>query len=256
MMNDEYSEARRIAEKIAASFDLPRFYREKIAECTLSRERFEQDRTVQACLAILKGRAASYGHGLSHARKVALDAGAIILVEESLARTTLNFPRLVFLAHVAGVLHDIERSKPNHAHLGAVEAGKILQQFDLSVTEINAVTDAIRNHEAFQPCEALEDDSTQLLSDALYDADKFRWGPDNFTEMILDILKTRHVPIAKLLDRFLPGLTGIEKISTTFRSQTGKEYGPDFIDRGIRIGKLLYEELSQKTTTTSEGYSR
>jgi hypothetical protein len=40
---------------------------------------------------------------------------------------------------------------------------------------------AIRNHEAFRKILESEDKSARLVSDSLYDADKFRWGPDNFT---------------------------------------------------------------------------
>ena len=61
--------------------------------------------------------------------------------------------------------------------------------------------------------------------------------------MIWDILATRQVPLAKLMERFLSGLKGIEKIRDTFRTATGKTYGPDFIDRGIQIGIKLYKQL-------------
>jgi len=241
MTVDEYQEARGIAQTIADSLDLPLFYREKKEECALSRRMFEKEPLVEACVAMLKTRKASYGHGLSHACKVAVDAGAIIIVEGFDGAPGLT--RLVFLAHIAGVLHDIARSNPDHAHVGAQEAGIILDGFNLPAAEIEAITGAIENHEAFQPCKPLNSRSSQLLSDALYDADKFRWGPDNFTEMIWDILAPRRVPVATLIERFLPGLKGIEKIRGTFRTETGKKYGPDFIDRGITIGLELYKRL-------------
>jgi hypothetical protein len=91
----------------------------------------------------------------------------------------------------------------------------------------------------------LDDPDWQLLSDALYDADKFRWGPDNFSEMLWDMVARRNVPLSAVLGRFLKGMEGIEKIRETFRSETGRRYGPDFIDRGMEIGMRLYEELTR-----------
>ena len=54
---------------------------------------------------------------------------------------------------------------------------------------------AIGNREAFQPCSNLADPVAQLLSNVLHDADKFRWGPDNFTEMIWDISGALNISI-------------------------------------------------------------
>ncbi len=149
---------------------------------------------VTACVEIITARANFSGHGLSHARKVAIDAGAIILIEGRPAAETDNIDRAVLLAHIAGILHDIKRSGKNHARRGAEEAKEILKGFDLTDKEQKSVVDAIGNHEAFQPCTPLATPDVQLLSDALYDADKFRWGPDNFTEMIWDISNTLNIP--------------------------------------------------------------
>jgi hypothetical protein len=35
-------------------------------------------------------------------------------------------------------------------------------------------------------------------------------------------------------------MAGLEKIKTTFRSQTGKKFGPQFIDLGLAIGRKLH----------------
>ncbi len=152
--------------------------------------------------------------------------------------------RLVALAHVAGVLHDIKREEKDHARKGAEEAERILRDFDLSEAERFAIASAIENHEAFRPVPPLDDPAWQLLSDALYDADKFRWGPDNFSEMLWDMVSRRDVPLSKVLGRFLKGMEGVERIRETFRSETGRHYGPDFIDRGMEIGRRLYAELT------------
>jgi hypothetical protein len=247
MVSDyNYEEARNVCEKIAASFDVPRFYREKAREVEQSRRFYEHHHHVQACVAILQENE-SYGHGLSHARKVAIDSGAIILIEGTNGATESFLHRRVLLAHLAGVLHDIKRSSPNHAREGAQEAYSILRSFDLEETERKAISQAIENHEAFQPHQPLDTIVNQLLSDALYDADKFRWGPDNFTEMIWDIIIPRQVPLSTVLARFTHGLKAMERIRETFRTATGREYGPDFIDLGLGIGKQLYVELNSET---------
>jgi hypothetical protein len=144
----------------------------------------------------------------------------------------------------AGAIVLVEREK-DHARKGADESGRILREFDLSEGERSAIVDAIGNHEAFRPVHPLDNPDWQLLSDALYDADKFRWGPDNFSEMLWDMVTRRNVPLSAVLGRFLGGLDGVGRIRETFRSETGRRYGPDFIDRGMEIGRRLYAELTQ-----------
>jgi len=184
------------------------------------------------------------GHGLGHATKVAVDAGAIIFIERGATDTVGKTRRLVALAHVAGVLHDIRREEREHARTGAEEVRRLLHDYDLRQSEQEAIAGAIANHEAFRPSQPMADADGQLLSDALYDADKFRWGPDNFSDMLWDMLSRRDVPLSAMLGRFLKGLEGIGRIRDTFRSGTGRRYGPDFIDRGMEIGRRLYAELT------------
>ncbi len=94
------------------------------------------------------------------------------------------------------------------------------------------------------PADASAGRTAQLLSDALYDADKFRWGPDNFTETLWAMIAHRGIPLQALLPRLLPGIEGIGKIRDSFRTPTGREYGPDFIDRGLTIGRRLHAALT------------
>ena len=53
------------------------------------------------------------------------------------------------------------------------------------------------------------------------------------------------IPMTALLGHFETSLEGIVRIKDTFRTPTGKEYGPDFIARGLLIGEKLYEELAE-----------
>jgi HD superfamily phosphohydrolase YqeK len=245
LLEGEYLEAKNLSDRIAAEVDQPRFYRERGNEVESSREFFESNDMVQAALRIVEDRADMFGHGLSHVRKVAVDAGAWVLIEAGENETAGDVERLMLLAHLAGVLHDIKRMEPEHAMRGAEEAEVILQEFELEDEERQAIVQAIRNHEAFKPAQPLEEPSLQVLSDALYDADKFRWGPDNFTETVWMMVAPMNVPLNSLLDYFLPSLDGIERIAGTFRTRTGREYGPDFIVRGLEIGQRLYQELAR-----------
>ena len=178
-----YQDLRKICLEIAIALGPPIFYTEKEEPVEQSRMAFEKNETVQKCLGIVAQEGFFAGHAEVHIRNVSIDAGAIVLIEANGSSPIGKIgQRLSFLAHIAGVLHDIKRSQPEHARLGALEAERILKRFDLEETEQQMIVKAIANHEAFQPSEPLQSSEAQLLSDALYDADKFQWGPENFTE--------------------------------------------------------------------------
>jgi hypothetical protein len=50
-------------------------------------------------------------------------------------------------------------------------------------------------------------------------------------------------PLSRFIDYFPKGMEGLQKIRHTFRTQTGKYYGPQFIDIGISIGNELYRVI-------------
>ena len=85
-----------------------------------------------------------------------------------------------------------------------------------------------------------------MISDALYDADKFRWGPDNFIQTLWQMLRSSKARIAPMIRRFPKGMEGISKIKGTFRTETGKIYGPEFIELGLKIGGKVYEFLKER----------
>jgi hypothetical protein len=105
---------------------------------------------------------------------------------------------------------------------------------------------AIANHEAFVEPRKIGSPVGQMISDALYDADKFRWGPDNFTQTLWQMLRSSRAPIAPLIRRFPKGMEGISAIKETFRTETGKIYGPEFIELGLKIGEKLYQFLQER----------
>jgi hypothetical protein len=109
--------------------------------------------------------------------------------------------------------------------------------------EITQVCAAIRNHEAFTRQQRLPARQARIISDCLYDADKFRWGPDNFNHTVWDMVGFVNPPLEVFVDHFPKGMALLKKIRGTFRSRTGRRYGPQFIDMGIAIGEALYQVI-------------
>jgi hypothetical protein len=147
-------------------------------------------------------------------------------------------------AIIAGLLHDIKRREQDHAVRGSIEAEKILKALGVDERSRSHITYAIRNHEAFKTTCDLDDEGGCMVSDALYDADKFRWGPENFTGTLWLMVEANHTPPEALHKTFKEKMKGIERIKETFRTATGKRYGPEFIDQGVTIGNAIYEEMS------------
>lgn len=150
---------------------------------------------------------------------------------------------MLLCVQMAGLLHDIKRNGKDHAISGSIEAGRILNELDIGPDCKRYVTAAIRNHEAFKEVLDSENGTAKLISDSLYDADKFRWGPDNFTITLWLIMESTGTPIKTLYGDFQEKMEGIRKIKETFRTETGQKYGPEFIDFGIEIGNEIYIEM-------------
>ncbi len=155
-MDRELEKAKKFARQIARSIEIPRFYQEKKREVERSRRLFSSSPLVRECLTLVREREDRIGHGIVHVRKVAIDAGAISLIENGPVLPMPEVRRMVLLAHIAGVLHDIRRMENDHARVSAGEAAKLLAIFDLSAHEVAAITGAIGNHEAFRPADPLK----------------------------------------------------------------------------------------------------
>ncbi len=243
----DYKVARALAGEIAATFVAPRFCTELGRERDISRQMLSTDPILERSRDIVKMRDEDFGHGLAHLEKVAIDAGAIVHQESArLGATAEQTDRAVFLALLASILHDVKRRTSNHAHQSALAAAEILADFPLEEDEREWIIHSIRNHEAFTEPTPVGCPEGQLLSDALYDADKFRWGPDNFTDTLWEMISPEDVPIRALLAHFPKGVDGVKKIAGTFRSETGRRYGPEFIEIGLAIGNKLYDELMKR----------
>jgi hypothetical protein len=51
------------------------------------------------------------------------------------------------------------------------------------------------------------------------------------------------IPIRKFMDMYPSGILFLEKIKATFRTPTGRVYGPRFIDQGLFLGENLYRYI-------------
>jgi hypothetical protein len=245
MKHGIYERLQETAHRIALTQPHPAFYQRHAEIIRRVDGLLGTDGLIRRCRAFLDESQLECAHGLCHCETVARDAGALVLIEAPAAGIGYGCAeRLAITAALAGLLHDIKRKEQDHALRGSVEAGKILAGIGMDDRERGRITAAIKNHEAFKESFTPEDREARLVSDALYDADKFRWGPENFTVTLWLILEDRNTPPEALHRTFREKMDGIAKIKDTFRTETGRRYGPEIIDQGIVIGNAIYEEMS------------
>lgn len=253
-----YLNLRKQARNIVSTLPTPLFYRRFRKETASSRRMLKS----QPQLIAIKKEIAplvenDFGHGTLHSKLVSIDAGAIVQVElkNNLAVNKTRYSvssinHQMVLVQAASLLHDIKRKEKNHSERGARFAKKILKSKNLSFTdaEIDIICTAIREHEAFTDRPVKKNKTGNLISNALYDADKFRWGVDNFTHTIWGMVIFADIPIKTFIQRYPGGMAKLEQIKGTFRTETGRKYGPDFIDQGIKTGKLLFSIIEKQFT--------
>jgi len=247
-MKDIYEEMMAASRDIAASFPQPSFYVCCRKPLNLSRSLFDEDVQVMKCRTlVLNELKDDLGHGMNHSEKVALEAGALAYIEgERLSLEESLRREACLLAQIAGLLHDLRRNEKNHAKASASAALRMLQEFSIFPEKGEYIVQAIANHEAFIEPKRVYSLVGQMISDALYDADKFRWGPDNFTQTLWQMLRSSRARMAPLIRRFPKGMEGISMIKETFRTETGKIYGPEFIELGLKIGGKIYQFLEER----------
>ncbi len=241
-----YRELMQQAERLKASLPEPSFYRVFSSEIERSREALSRSDILRHCINHLSTIQEGLGHGFEHSRAVAIEAGALVLIEaKNYGIDPEHSHRMMLLAHLAGLLHDIKRGQQDHAQKASEEVPQHLNCLELSPEEVEYIKIAIRNHEAFQDTVTPPDNQGRLISDCLYDADKFRWGPDNFTTTVWQMLEFGNVSPKEFFKNYQKGIDYIERIKDTFRTTTGKKYGPEIIDTGLRIGKEIYTRLKE-----------
>ncbi len=239
------------ARHIVACFSLPDFYIECSFDNEFSKFFFENDIVIKRLKKFVSARLDdNYGHGLNHAVKVSLDAGALINIEcRNNGYSKDLTSKMVRLAQCAGLLHDIKRKEADHAAAGSEFARKLLKSYPFSKEESEDICQAIRCHEAYTKfqCNIPENMEKRLLvSHCLYDADKFRWGPDNFTDTVWDMAVSLKIPLKEFIRRYPYGMKKLGGIRSTFRSRPGKKYGPQFIDIGLAIGEKLFSVIKKE----------
>ncbi len=220
----------------------PSFYARYREEVEIAAASLRENALLRKCRSYIDESKLHHAHGMAHGEKVAVEAGAILRIECA-AMGCAEADGLMLCAQVAGLFHDIKRREDDHTIKGAAEVERILRDFDMDPAFKRYIAAAIRNHEAFKEVLDSEDGQARLVSNALYDADKFRWGPDNFTTTLWLILDHARTPAEELFRVFRNKLEGIRRIRETFRSGTGKRHGPEFIDLGIEIGGCIYNEM-------------
>lgn len=242
-MDDNYYFIRKRARELVAKSPSPNFYMKESEAKKRSHDIYLKNPVVRALYGFVEQQIENdFGHGLDHAEKVAIDAGALVIIECTHAGYSDEMIyRSVLLVQCAGLLHDVKRKHKNHALKSAEFASEILPDYPLTENEIHDICQAIRNHEAFKDISGEFSELGLIISNCLYDADKFRWGPDNFTHTVWDMLSFSQIPLPVFVAHFPRGMKAVAKISDTFRSKTGKKYGPQFIDIGISIGDRLYQ---------------
>ncbi len=244
-----YDKIRQRARQIAASFPSPDFYQTFSKANESSRHFFEADPIIAKLHVFVAGKVKNnFGHGLEHAVKVSIDAGTLMIIEGGLAGYSKDYTgRRLLLVQCAGLLHDLKRRYKNHAVKGSAFSREVLKGYPtFKPDEVEDISKAIENHEAFQKILKTHTPEGALISDCLYDADKFRWGPDNFTHTVWDIVAFSDLPLPKFVELYPKGMETLARIRDTFRTQTGKKYGPQFIDTGITLGKKINQVIKDE----------
>jgi len=253
-MDNIYYQLQEYSRQVAETLRRPEFYRTFGSEIARSEKALSSNGPIRECRNQLDESLLECAHGLCHCEAVARDAGALVMIEgRERGIEESELCHLIQAAIIAGLLHDIKRREQDHAVLGSLEAEKILHHLAFDRRLSGYITYAIRNHEAFKTTCDLGDEAGCLVSDALYDADKFRWGPENFTTTLWLMVNSRGTPPLKLHEMFLEKMKGIEAIKDTFRTPTGRQYGPEIIGQGITIGKAIYAEMTALLINGSQG---
>src|SRR5574340_231112 len=243
-----YNVLKEKAFRAALKAGTPSFYTHHYKALNESLSSYSASSLIHKCRAYLDESKLHPAHGLFHCERLAQEAGAILAVEGgSMGMDASVIGELMLCVQIAGLLHDIKRAGNDHTIAGSKEAEVILKDFTIKERYKAYIVSAIRNHEAFKKVLDSADESAKLVSDSLYDADKFRWGPDNFTVTLWLIMESTGLSPEKLCNSLNKKMEGIKKIRETFRTRTGQKYGPEFIDKGIMIGNEIYREIKCRT---------
>ena len=186
--------------------------------------------------------------GIEHAKKVSIDAGTLILIEGR-GWDPAQIKQWSLLAQLAGLMHDMHAPDPDHASLGAATARQILAGYPLLDAEKEAIVSAIRHHDNVSEKTCARPSLCGWVSNALHDADKFRWSLDNLrASLFATTLKEKHDSVLDIWIQLPEKLKKIRSAASTFKTVTGQRYGFQFINAGLAIGEHLHQRLYDHIT--------
>lgn len=255
-MDKRFSDFKHQARDLAAEIGRPRFERDYALRLSCARDMFfEHPMVLRLQEDLLPFLYDDYGHGVEHAKRVALDTATIVLAEAEVLGLDMGMARrLALLGELSGLLHDVCRVETDHPRRGAELARMILAEYELSNAEVEAIALSVKVHEEFRPAPELrpellpdqrqgdvrhEDSSTVLLAAALHDADIFRWGPDFFVTTLWEICDYEDWSNEEILSRFEPAMEHIRSLGATLRTSVGRTYGPEILDIGLRLAPRI-----------------
>lgn len=242
MQQDVVNRGKQFVKSVAVTLPAPKFYVDSYLYLSIARKIAQVSSVVAYCAECMRKKGTALGHSYYHAEKVAIESAAIVLKEQGVSGKSIH---LAIRALIAGFLHDYYREKKDHPAKAAEYVRMNLSHF-IPQNDIDAITFAILNHEAFKEYQIVDNSDIMLVSNALYDADKFRWGPDNFIFTIWDMIATMNISIKDIIAHFPKGVAHINTIRHTFRTKTGMDYGPEFIDQGMLIAEKLLKFLQDQ----------
>lgn len=243
-MDRPLSDFKRTARTMAQEMGQPEFTRRFAAEHTLANEMFfEHSLLHQLRDDVIPLLYDDFGHGIEHAKRVAIDAATLVMAEVG-PRDPALARKLALLALVAGVLHDAVRLEDSHPERGADVARSLLADYPLEPWAVEAICRAVACHEKHAPNLDLDGDIA-ILAAAVHDADLMRWGPDFFVTALWETMDYEDMSNADIIDSIPRAAENLQSLKTQFRTPTGQSYGPEMLDIGQRLYERIMPELEQ-----------
>jgi hypothetical protein len=241
-MDRALSDYKQRAKELAAGLSRPRYYdacREEIEYA--HNQFFDHSLILRLRDDVIPFIYDDFGHGIQHAKLVAIDAGALVLA--ALGDEPGEARRLSLLAQVCGLLHDVARLEEDHPEKSAELSRRILANTSLDEADHDIVALAIAAHEDAAIHARIDNPAAAVVSAALYDADTFRWGPDFFITTLWELCDYEEWTNADVIARFPEAMEHARNLRGTFRSAPGMEYGPEIIDTGLALAAQIMPEL-------------
>ncbi|EPR37574.1 hypothetical protein dsx2_0920 [Desulfovibrio sp. X2] len=242
-MSSPLKQFRDVAARLAAPLPRPAFYTGYAMELEGARTAFFEEpllrRLRDDSLTFLYD---DFGFGIEHSKTVAVEAAAIVAAETA-SHGREESRRMVLMALLAGLLHDATRLEQDAAARAADLSLSVLASYALADEEREMIAGAIAAHETPTGWTPPADPRAALLAGALYDADKFRYGPDVYVTSLWEHCDYEELPLSDaphclaLAEKRIPALRG------TFRTNPGRLHGESFLAVGQRLLPVLAGEL-------------